>query len=514
MSNPSPSGKVFFSRQSVGAVPWIVASKVVLFFAYFGISILIVRALGKENYGIFALCKNIVDVAVILCGLGMNTVLLRFIPELVVKQNRAGLVRLLWKSAAVQLGLALAAVAILTPMTPLLSKWFDAPFGPLIFVSAVSVAFLLAKSWYNDVLTSLFMGKWVAAISFVQGVLWAALLGWVVWRGGGTILAVLVVEMISIGVSTIFAVAVLLKTLRSFRWKSPLMGIGKKRVLNLGLATWGGSIGRAFMMKYSETFFLGFYFGPAAVAIYDLGYSSTMLVITFIPMALQTLFASGLAEAFVRDESCLPDLVHALYKVLILLSVPVAAFGIFFAPHAVVLFYGQEMARAGWVASSFCAIHLLPLIAIPLSMAIGAKEKVKEFLPLLYFRVGVNILLDWLLIPRFEIAGALAAVVLTFVLTFPFRLKLIRSILGGFHFPMAFFIRFCVVCPLVAGVLWLVFREVSMLSLLAAAGIYFAFFFLLLRFARLLRHDDVRELRDLNFKKLNLLLNLMLGPAK
>lgn len=128
-----------------------------------------------------------------------------------------------------------------------------------------------------------------------------------------------------------------------------------------------------------------------------------MLVITFIPMALQTLFASGVAEAFVKDPDCLPRMVSNLYKVLILLAVPVAAFGVFFSPAAVVLFYGDEMRDAGWIASSFCAIHLLPLIAMPLSMAIGAKEKVKEFLPLLYFRVAVNIALDWLLIPTYGI---------------------------------------------------------------------------------------------------------------
>jgi len=510
MSN-QPASKVFFSRASIGAVPWILGSKVVLFFAYFGISILIVRGLGKEEYGVFALCKNIVDVAVILCGLGMNSAILRFVPELVVKQNRAGLIRILWKSAALQFVASAVSVAVLTPMTPLFDRWFGVSFGPLIFLSALSVGFLLAKSWYNDVLTSLFYGKWVAMLSLLQGLLWAGLLGWLVGRGGADVFSILLVEILSIGVAGILAATILIRQVRSLKWKSPPQGIGQGRVWNLGLAVWGGSIGRAFMMKYTETFFLGFYFGPSVVALYDLGYSSTMLVITFIPMALQTIFSSGLSEAYVKDPDCLPLLVGALYKILILLSVPVAAFGVFYAPRAVVLFYGQDMAGAGWVAAVFCGVHLLPMIAIPFSMAIGAKEKVKEFLPLLYLRVGVNLVLDWVLIPRFAIAGALAAVILTFVLTFPFRLRLIRSVLGGFHFPRAFFLKFLIVCPLVAGAVHLLLPGATIPGLLGAAAVYFSVFFLLLRFARLLQHRDVEELRQLQFAKLNLLLNLLVG---
>lgn len=511
---PRPEPSPLLSRESLGAVPWILASKLVLFFAYFLISVLIVRGLGKIEYGVFAILKNLADLLMILCGLGMNAVLLRYIPELVVHKNRAGLIRLLWKTLAVQLVLVVAATALLTPLTPLFDQWFGVSFGPLIALMGISVGFVLFKSWYNDVLTGLFLGKWVALISFVQGISWALLLGWVVWRGGADVFTILVVEMISIGLSGAMALVILRRTVKTMNWRSPPEGIGRKRVLNMGLAVWGGSIGRAFMMKYTETFFLGLYFGPAAVAVYDLGYSSTMLVITFIPMALQTIFASGMAESYVKDPDCLPRLVTNLYKVLILLAVPVAAFGFFFSPAAVVIFYGEEMREAGWIASSFCAIHLLPLIAIPLSMAIGAKEKVKEFLPLLYFRVAVNIALDWLLIPTFGIPGALAAVVLTFVLTFPLRLRLIRKVLGGFHFPLAFLLRFLIACGGLAGLVRLALPGESVWVLLGGAALYGLGFLALLRFARLLRADDLAEFRGLGFAKLNRLLDLLTGRPK
>jgi O-antigen/teichoic acid export membrane protein len=97
MNSPAPSPAAGLSARSMQAVPWILFSKILLFFAYFGISILLVRGLGKEQYGVFALCKNFADILVTLCGLGMNAAILRFVPELVVNRNKAGLVRLLWK---------------------------------------------------------------------------------------------------------------------------------------------------------------------------------------------------------------------------------------------------------------------------------------------------------------------------------------------------------------------------------------------------------------------------------
>lgn len=480
-----------------------------LFFVYAGISILIVRMLGPEEYGVFALCKNFVEVLVIFCSLGLNTSILRFVPELVVHRNKAGLRRLLGKTLACQVGAVVVALAVLTPLTPWLNAWFRLDSRWLILLSVVLAGGAVLKNYYNDVLTSLFQAKKVVIFSLCQSALWLALLGWLAWRGRSQAWEVLAVEVVSILLVAVVAVSSLAVFLRRLRWKSPPLGIGRTRVMNLALGALGGGIGRAFMMKYTETFFLGFFFTPTVVAIYDLGVSSTMLVITFVPMALQTVFASGLSEAYVRDPNCLPQLVNCLYKTLILLAVPLAAFGVFFSPDAVVLFYGQEMAAAGWVASVFCGVHLLPLLAIPLSMAIGVKEKVREFLPVLYLRVGVNLLLDWILIPRFEIPGAIAAVVLTFVLTFPIRLRLIRSVLGGFHFPMGFCLRFLLVCPLLAAVVWCVFPRGSLPGLFGAAAVYFLLVLAALRFARLLQAEDVAELRSLDFRKLNRLLDLV-----
>ena len=92
----------FFSREALSGVPYMVAAKLILFFVYFGISILTVNGLGRDRFGVYSLLNNIASYLLILCGLGLGAALTRYVPELAAHKNRRGLIHLLCKSAALQ----------------------------------------------------------------------------------------------------------------------------------------------------------------------------------------------------------------------------------------------------------------------------------------------------------------------------------------------------------------------------------------------------------------------------
>lgn len=440
---------------AVAGIPWMVATKAVLFFVYFGISIVAVRKLGKEQYGVFSLCRNVSEYLVILCALGLNAAILRFVPELGINRNLAGIKRLLWKSALLQIVAVGVATAGLWLLTPLFSRWFRVPFGYLLIMSGLLTAAQLSKDYLNDTFTSLFRSRLVSILSFGQALLWFGLL-WagLTWRP--TVGMALGAQIVSIGLVSLTGIVLLLAYLRSLKWRSPPLGIGRERTLRLSSATLFNSMFRMLMLKYTEVFFLGVYFTPAVVGVYDLGYSMPFVAMTLIPSALQTLFTSAFAEAYSRDANCLGRLITAVYKMLILLILPMAAFGFFFSPHAVVLLYGETMRSSGWIAAVFCLLHALPLISMPLSMAITAREKVLNMLPYMVMQVAVNLLLDFLLIPRWGIPGAVAAVALTFIVTIPIRLRAVRQILGAVYFPAGFCFRIALTVAALAGGLSLI----------------------------------------------------------
>ena len=144
---------------------------------------------------------------------------------------------------------------------------------------------------------------------------------------------------------------------------------------------------------------------------------------------------------------------------------------------------------------------------MPLGMAIVVREKVIVTLPLLVLQVAVNLLLDWLLIPRFGMAGAVAAVGLTFILTVPVRLAVVRRLIGGVWFPAGFMVRVAVPTMVLALLLLPLASRLNVVALLFLAAFYLGVYVLLVKHLRLLRPEDITDLRRLELGNLNRVLN-------
>jgi O-antigen/teichoic acid export membrane protein len=331
---------------------------------------------------------------------------------------------------------------------------------------------------------------------------------------------------IAIGLVYVVGAVRMFRHIYSFDWRSPLYGIGKRRTMKFSGAIMSSTILRMMTMKYTEVFFLGLVVAPEIVGAYDLGYSLPPMVIFFIPDALHMLFTSGFAEAYSRDKNCLPRLITAYYKMQIAFTVPLAVFGFFFATAAVRLVYGEQMALAGGIASAFCLIHLLSTISAPLSMALKAKEKVMASMPIMIFQITVNLFLDWLLIVHFKMGttGAMIALTSALVLSMPVRIIIIRRILGGIYFPVAYLLRMGISLFALAGAFsfisshwkWLELFEtewLNLVTLFALAGLYMLCYLVAIRFLRLIREEDIADFRALDIKQLNKVFDL-LSPSR
>ncbi len=504
------TGRVYLSREAVAGMPWMIGMKVAMLFLYMGLSILTVRLLGPAEYGRFVLVRSITEVLVILCALGLDVAILRFVPELVETRNKAGLRRFLLRTVMLQQMAAATAVATLLLSRPLLERMFRASFEGLLWPAGALLAATVLKDALNNVFTALFRARLVALLSLGNGILWIALLMWILRERPDAATAL---GVQSTALLLVYGTAVILLTrlVRALRWRSPPRGIGRRRALNLSLSVMLNALLRMLMMKHTEVFFLGMFFSPAIVGYYDLGYATPMLVLTLIPAALQTLLTSAFAQSYTRDPRCLGRLIESVYKLTILIVLPLAAFGVFFAPRGIVLLYGDAMAPAGPVASAFCVLHVLPLISTPLSMAITVKEQVLRMLPYMLLQAGLNLLLDVALIPRFGIPGAICAVAGTFLLTIPWRLRAVRDILGAIHFPTQFFLRHLLVVCAVAAALSPLSRHLNLWTFFALGCAYLSLFPFLIRLLRLVRPSDVTDLRALGMGRVNRVLDLLVG---
>ncbi len=452
---------------------------------------------------------------------------MRYVPELATHKNHRGLIHLLWKSATLQLMATCAVAALLLYFSAPLQRLFNAEhieyFKLYLMLACGLVGLLLLKAFVATVFTSIFRTRTVALLSMVQGSVWlAALFVWL--RSRPEVATVFYVQMLSLGLVYIVGAALLMRHVYKLPWQTLPYGIGKRRALKFSGTAMLSAIIRMVMFKYSEIFFLAAVGGTTMVGMYDLGYSLPFTVVTFIPLALLTLFTAAFAEAYVKDRNCLERLISSYYKLLIMVSLPVAVLGAFFSPVAYHIIYKGEMDEAGKLASVFCIVLLLPLISIPLSMALKAKEKVHSMLPMMLLQIAVNLTLDWLLIVhlRWGVWGGVGAVAGTFLITISPRLLVARDIIGGIYFPIKFFLRIVFALVLEAAAFFWITRQTRLferfgsdwlnIGLLFAVGLAYLFVFLLLvRLLRLVRQSDIADFQSLQIHRLNKLLAQLFG---
>jgi len=515
----------FFSREAMSGIPWVVLAKLLLFIIYFGVSVLTVNGLGREQFGIYSLVLNISSYMLVLCGLGLGAALMRYIPELAARKNRWALGHLLWKSAALQFAAVVGVSLLLLSLAEPLQRLFNAThveyFSFYLKLACGLSALLLIKDFVGTVFTSVFKTRTVAILSVVQGVLWFVILfaALDIRPAVGT---VFFVQMFSVAAVYLFGAVVLVRHIRSLPWDNREFGIGKRRTLSFSGTVMLNSILRTVMFKYSEVFFIAAVGGTTLAGIYDLGYSLPYTAVTFIPLALLPLFTSAFAEAYTRDRDCLGLLISSYYKLLMMVSLPIAVLGLFYSPEVYHVIYRGEMDEAGYLASAFSLVLCLPLFSMPLSAAIKAREKVWSMVPMLLIQIVVNLMLDWVLIVHWKLGvwGGVGAVVGTFILTIPLRIFVVRQILGGIYFPARFFMRvFATLLIEGAAFHWVttkmqLFERVenqwANVGLLVLLGtLYLCVFLLLVRFHRVVREEDIADFHALDIARLNKVLRFM-----
>lgn len=517
----------FFSHKAVRGVPWMLLGKMVLFFVYLAISVVTVNGLGREKFGIFSLMSNISSYLLVVCGLGLGAALNRYIPELAARRNRKALVHLLSKSAALQI-LAVTFCALLLPfVSSPLQRLFNAEhvehFNLYLKLACALTALLLLKDFVANVFTSLYETRFVALLSITQGCILLGILS--VWLYFSPQVGTALLSQIA-ALSCVYFVGVYLviKHIRQLDWFTDEFGIGKIRALKFSGTAMLGAILRLVMFKYSEVFFLAAVGGTTLAGLYDLSYSLPYTMVTFIPLAILPLATAAFAEAYVKDHNCLGRLINSYYKLLISVSLPVAILGSFFAPTAYHIIYRGEVDEAGNLAAAFCLVLLLPLVSIPLSMALKAKERVHSMLPMMMLQIIVNLILDWLLIVEFKLGvwGGVWAVLGTFMLTIVPRMLVVRRIIGGIYFPVAFLVRIAATLIVLAAVIhWVTARYelfeqtdhfmANLFLLFAVGGVYLFLFLVLVRLLRLIRPDDVADLKTLQLVRLNKMMKWMFG---
>lgn len=427
------------SERVSGQAVWSVAAKFATLAGTLGVSVIAARHLGAEGFGTFSFARNLMVYLALLGAFGLDRALLRFVPELEARGSGAGIRRLLATVAGVQALLVAVAGAILVLLEPVMTRVFMPAIGPLLPLVALLAAAWVLKETLYQIQFALARAKVLAMATTTTGATWLALTWWLL-RSGWGVAGALAAQVAALAAAAVLLGPSMVRALRALPARSS-EGVAGRRVAVYSGTVVGSGLVNLIVQRQSEVFFLAAVAPPAVVGYYDLGYSLPQLGLELVPLSLYAVVLSAVTASYTRNPSRLGHLVGWYYKLLALVTVPAALLGVLWADKALVLLYGPEMAPAGDVARLFSAIHLLPFVSVPVGTALQVTEQAHRTLPLGVAQLGLNLGLDAVLIPRFHIPGAIAAVVLSFLLMTPLTIRYAMRFTGPLEFPFRWMAR-------------------------------------------------------------------------
>ena len=406
-------------------------------------------------------------------------------------------------------------VVLVLSVVYLAAPYFELWFELDKYLLAITALFFLArmmKGFVEGNLAALIENKTIAFLTIGLSALWMSLTASIV-PFYPTADVALLVRAASIGSVYFVGAFFLYKTIGQIEGNSKREpGIGKRRVMNLALPV---MFNRMLSMSRGriEILVLGYEFPKEVVGIYIMGYTLPQMVCSTLPISIQSTVSSGFAEAYTKDPSSLGRLIDFFYRILIIIVLPLCVIGVFFGNKAMLYIYGAEGQAAGPVASLFFSYYIFSQIAIPHGASVLTKERVGTMTPITILQVAVNLALAFVLIPRYEIYGAIAAVFGTLFLVTPIRLYVAARIVGGLFFPVGFF---CKILALLLAIGFLLkvtlLPYIGNLFFLVCAGVlYVALYVGLIRVLRLIDTDQMEGIQSLGFQKVNKVLAFLAG---
>ena len=195
------------------------------------------------------------------------------------------------------------------------------------------------------------------------------------------------------------------------------------------------------ILSSSDRYIIAFYLGSEAVGVYSAGYKITETAIMFLVTFLMWASFPALVSAYEKNgDSAATALMGDLLKMYVILVFP-AMLG--------VTVLSKDIIGTLLDSRYFDAYRVVPWIAggiffMGLSLYYGKSFELRErtlFLFFLFFLSALaNIVLNFLLIPRFGLQGAAVSTMLAYLCSFLLA-SLVGSKLLAWHFPYAIFLK-------------------------------------------------------------------------
>src|SRR2546426_1133877 len=401
--------------RTTGLVGWTIAWRATSAVATLALGAFLIRQLPASEYGRYTFVLSVLVYIALLATFGQDQGLLRYLPEVLGRRDRAAARDLLRKSA-----IAIFAVWALTSATvfalrPLIDSALQAHVANLLALGTVLLLGGIATGVLSFALVAIYDMRSQAIATPVAGALTLAL-AVIFLHGGGGLNGVLVAGAIGQSALAIVYFVILMRRINRGRG---IRGdrVGWRRLL-VYASGWLPSllIASAVGLQFENIFLLRFA-GSTAVAYYDTGYNIPQRVVSLTPSLLTGAWVVGTLEGGRRKSDRIRASVAAFYKGIFLVAFPLAFPGGALLAPLIRLYTKGRSPPSERIAPLMLLFFIAALLATPWGLVVRVRELAWLNALITIAQLGFAAVADFWLIQSNGLWGAVAAVGLTTVLT-------------------------------------------------------------------------------------------------
>jgi O-antigen/teichoic acid export membrane protein len=427
---PAPSA---VSREVTGAMAWSLAAKFLVSLLAIGSNILIIRGLGEYAYGVYSIYLNIARFFSLGIGLGLAQAILRFLPEMRVKQDARGARQVLASACLLQLGSWVLVLGLAYLLRGRLSDLQHADLRVILPLGTLLLIFESFWSVFSSIYTAVRRMGWLTVVSVAQKAALIVLL-LLFARSPASVQSLLYI----VAGSFILGILLLAPGLpRILPWTCGAAGEGLPLARNLGYALpiALAALINQILWRSSDTLVIGYYRTPEEVGFYNAAYNLAQMVLEFVPLAIWPVVLASLSEVHALKPTDLARGTRLYFRLLFVLVIPLTVTGLVLGGTAYQVMYGNAMAPGAPLCQAFFLVFLIGFFATPLRMALFVKERVMVNLWVGAVGAAINIALDLLLIPAHGMWGAVWAVAVALLVSGGLQYLVTRRDVPGLAIP-------------------------------------------------------------------------------
>jgi len=401
--------------RTTALVGWTIAWRATSAVATLALGAFLIRQLSADEYGRYTFVLSVLVYISLLATFGQDQGLLRYLPEVLGRGDRAAAQDLVRKSAIAVVAVWALTSATVFALRPVIDGVLHAHVADLLALGTVLLLGGIATGVLSFALVAIYDMRSQAIATPIAGALTLAV-AVIFLRRGGHVGSVLVAG--AIGQSAL-AVVYFLILLRRINRAQGIPGdrVGWRRLL-VYASGWLPSllIASAVGLQFENIFLLRFS-GSTAVAYYDTGYNIPQRLVSLIPSLLTGAWVVGTLEGWRNEAARVRTSVTAFYKGIFLVAFPLAfAGGALLAP-VIKIYTSGRLPPAEQIAPVMLEFFVLALLATPWGLVVRVRELAWLNALITIAQLGFAAVADFWLIQSFGLWGAVAAVGLTTALT-------------------------------------------------------------------------------------------------